>query len=172
MRSRRGIGRLAAAVVVVIMIAMVVGLGTLFSSQGLPPRTITQSTSAAPAGCAFASDQVLQVSSTLSASFAGCLTAGTSGNYSIEATDPDGLTLTGTISAGSPIRIDIVGAKVGTLYGSSGKVYASNDTTSASFAGLVLLPQNGYVIAVTNLGGQNDTVSMSLQFNDIPGGRQ
>jgi hypothetical protein len=78
--------------------------------------------------------------------------------------------MTGTITAQYPIQITIASAKISNLFTAAGQVYFANNTTSATLSGVSLLPQNGYAITIKNEGGQNNTVTMSLQLDDVPGG--
>ncbi len=166
-----GMGERAIAAVVAVMVLIVVGLGAFFASQGPPITSSVQSSSPGSAGCTFASGQVL-APSTVGASFTGCLTAGSSGSYLIAASDPDGMTLSATIASQYPIRVTVSGADVEGLSHPPGIAYSVNDTTSASPSGIVLLPQSGYSLTISNEGGRNNTITVNLQLNDTPGGRQ
>lgn len=182
--SRAGIGKMVVAVIVIVMVVIVIGVGTVLSSQG-PPVTSTQTTSttttspstsststsassSSTPGCTFTVTSAFQATFTASASFTGCLTSGAQGTYLVASTDPDGLNLTGTITAQTPVDITIGSAKIGTLLTASGTLYSMTGVTSVSLPGIQLLPSNGYGITIKNLGTQNDTVTMSLQFTDIP----
>lgn len=152
------------------MVFIVIGLGTLLGAQGpAAETTVTDFTSTS--GCLFPVHE-LDASSTTGASFSGCLTPGASGSYLIAAMDPNGMTLSAVISSQYPVQVTIQGAPVGGLYPSAGLAYSVNGTTSATPSGIVLLPQSGYAVTIKNEGGQNNTVSLSIQLNDIPGGRQ
>ncbi|MDA4118040.1 MAG: hypothetical protein OK455_06825 [Thaumarchaeota archaeon] len=146
------------------------------SSSSSPSTTsassTTQSSSVVPAGCVFSAPQpAAQATSTVTLNFKGCLASGTSGTYLIAALDPDGLDLSGTITAQYPIQVTIGSAKVSNLFTSSGQLYTANNTMSVNLTGLGLsfLPQNGYGVTIRNEGGQNNTVTMTIQLDDMAG---
>lgn len=168
---RAGIGKAAVAVIVVVMVLMVAGLGTLFSEQGPPTTSTTRASTSTSTACVFSTQQV-QAPTTVNAGYTGCLTPGSSGSYLISVTDPDGMTLSATVSAQYPVQVTIAGAHVGGLPSGGGVAYTVNGTTSATPSGIYLTPQSGYSVMVTNQGGANNTVTLSLQLSDIPGGRQ
>ena len=181
MFKRRSALAPAAIAVVAIVIIVIAGVGAYAllgthstTSSSTTSSSTTSSTSTkttvAPTGCIFAPPSVLQAPSNANLDFTGCLKAGASGTYLISATDPDGLNMTGTITATYPIQITIGSAKVGSLLTAAGVIYTKNDTTSADIFNLTLFPSNGYGITILNEGGQNNTVTMNLQISDIPGG--
>jgi hypothetical protein len=142
------------------------------SSLSTSASSTTQSSSVVPAGCVFSAPQpAAQATFTVTLNFKGCLTSGTSGTYLIAALDPNGLDLSGTITAQYPIQVTIGSAKVSNLFTSSGQLYTANDTMSVSLTGLGLsfLPQNGYGVTIRNEGGQNNTVTMTIQLDDMAG---
>ncbi len=190
-RRRSGIATSAIAVIAVVIV-VIAGVGayvllaapsTSSSSSSSPSTTSSESSSTtssttsttqpstvALTGCVFAPPNVLEAGNTVNLNFTGCLTTGKSGSYLIAATDLDGLNMTGTITAQYPVGITIGNAKISNLYQSAGVIYTANDTKLANVVGLQLLPTNGYAITVVNEGGQNNTVTLSFQLDDIPGG--
>ena len=171
---RRAIGRLAAALTVAVMVLIVVGLGTLLSDQPIssnPTGTASGAAPSVPAGCQFTTQQV-EPTTTIDESYTGCLVAGASGSFEIAVNDPNGMTLGMTVSAAYPVDVTVAGAPVGGLSSGGEVQYTSNGTTSANASGIILMPQSGYSVTVMNPGGANNTVTLSLDLKDIPGGRQ
>lgn len=168
--GRRAFGKAAAAMIVVVMVLMVAGLGTLLSEEPISSDLTTPASSSAPAGCVFVTQQV-QPSTTIDDTYTGCLTPGSSGGYLIAVDDPNGMTLGATVTAEYPVTVTIAGAQVGGLQ-SGGEVLYSVNGTSANPSGIILAPRSGYSVTVANIGGENNTVTLSLDLRDIPGGRQ
>ena len=163
--SHRGIGKAAAAATAISMIAVVVGLGTVFESQG-PPVTSTQSTSVASAQCAWSPTSV-SVPGPVNATFAGCLMPGTSGDYLLGVTDPAGVSLTGIITSIYPMSVEINGSSSNNkVLITSPSVYGANDTASVSLPAISLEPMYTYAIIVRNQAVQNNAVTIRLQLDD------
>lgn len=156
--------------VAVVMVVIVAGLGTLLFEAPISSNPTTPIASSAPAGCEFVTQQV-QPSTTIDDSYTGCLTPGSSGGYLIAVNDPNGMTLGATVTAEYPVTVTIAGAQVGGL-ASGGEVLYSVNGTTANPSGIILAPRSGYSVTVTNDGGRNNTVTLSIDLRDIPGGRQ
>jgi hypothetical protein len=165
--KRRAVGKAAAVTTVAVMVLMVAGLGTVLNEQPAasdPPSTAT-STSTSMVGCEF-SVHTSRAWTSAYESYTGCLTSGSSGSYLIAVDDPNGMTLSATVSAEYPSQVTVSGTQVGSLPSGGAVAYAENGTTLATPSGIVLAPNSGYSITVTNTGGQNDTVSIVLELTD------
>ena len=174
--TRTGIGRIAAAVVnIVVLVAA--GLGLTLSSQGTHSTasshtaswtTSTSSSSAVPVGCVFSPPGPLTINGSSTTFYTGCLTGGASGNFFFGVTDPNGVVVLGAIRGQFPINITIAGAPVGNLTaaGNGGIAFQANDTIAAGMPDLVLLASKGYGVTLTNVGDQNNTVTINLTYID------
>jgi len=74
----------------------------------------------------------------------------------------------GAIHGQSLIDITIAGAPVGNLTaaGNGGIAFQANETTAAGMPDLILLASRGYGVTLTNVGEQNNTVTINLTFID------
>ncbi len=127
------------------------------SSTSQTSSSTAQSSFSGAATCVFSSpQQAVQASGAETLTFQGCLTAGKSGSYQIAVVNQAGLTLSGAVTAKYPIQV--------TISGGGETLYTMNGKASASFSGLSLDPQTGYMIIIKNLGGQNNSLSMNLQL--------
>ncbi|HUI00748.1 MAG TPA: hypothetical protein VLX56_03870 [Nitrososphaerales archaeon] len=185
--SRPAIGRMVAAGAVIVVLIVAVGVGILFTSgksttSSTTTTTSSSSTSSAATssssssststtGCVFNSPQpAIGVPDTETASFTGCIPAGGTAAYNIAVSDPDGVQLNGTITVTGLTSLVIGSAKIGSFLTAAGQVYNGNITASLTLPPTIaLLPQNGYAMTFKNLSGQNDTVTISLQFYDLGG---
>jgi hypothetical protein len=149
--SRGRIGRKGKAVVAIAVLFAVIIAGSVLS-LGADTK---------PTTCPLQSPQeVVQVSSAESLTFHGCLTPGESGYYPFAIVNQAGFNMSGSIKPQHPIQITIGGGSGCNLC----MLYEKNDTTSATFFGLPLLPQTGYAISIWNVGGQNNTVTINLNL--------
>lgn len=171
--KRHAVSKVATAITIAVMVLVVAGLGTLFNQEPVTPgpaaamTTIRTTTlSAAQVGCEFTNHQ-LQPSTTVYESYTGCLTSGSSGSYIIAVDDPNGMTLSATVSSKYPVQVTIAGPQVKGFPSLGQVVYANNDTTLATPSGIALMPQSGYTITVSNSGGANNTVTMILDLSGV-----
>ena len=124
--------------------------------------SITTSSSVVLTSCAFSSPPPLNASGSISVPpFMGCLTSGATGVYQIAVTDPNGTLLAGGIRSQYPINMTMVGAQVDNLTaaGHGGVTLSAQNATTVGFRNILLSGKTGYVINVTNLSNQNNTVT-------------
>jgi hypothetical protein len=138
------------------------------SSETSSSTSTTTSSSAVPVGCVFSPPGPLTINGSSTTFYTGCLTGGASGNFFFGVTDPNGVVVLGAIRGQFPINITIAGAPVGNLTaaGNGGIAFQANDTIGAGMPDLVLLASRGYGVTLTNVGDQNNTVTINLTYID------
>lgn len=171
--KKRAVSKAAAAMTVAAMVVVVAGLGTLFNQEPISPGPAAAVTTATTttlrdslSGCEFTNHQV-QPSTTVYESYTGCLTSGSSGSYLIAVDDPNGMTLSATVSSKYPVQVTIAGPQISGFPSSGQVVYVNNDTTLATPSGIALMPQGGYTVTVSNSGEANNTVTMILDLSGV-----
>ena len=138
--------------VVVFIVAVVASVSLRSSSPG-------NSTKGATAECVF-TNQPFTVSAPQTRNFQECLAAGSSHAIEFSLTANSSWTISGTIKSEFPVGVQLL--EFG--FETEGVLFSQNDTTSANFSNIHLIPAALHEVYITNLG-RNNSMSISLLFS-------
>jgi hypothetical protein len=161
--SRPGMAKFVAGMIVAAMVAVVLLLGTLFSSLGPP---VTSQSSSIVTQCALPAS-FASVSVSENVTLSGCLSPGASGTDSLDVTGPHAMNLTGTIAAQGDVSVTVTGASDANLTAPSAVMYSQNFTTLIDFGGLTLPSNTTYSFEIHNEAATNNTVTLALSLKEI-----
>lgn len=140
-----------------VMTFVVVFIIAILASVTLPSTSPENSTTTA-VQCVF-SNKMFTVSSAQTRNFQECITAGSSRDLEFATTRNSSLFMGGTVNSEFPVDVKVL--EVGYLF--EGVLFSQNDTSSANFSNIHLIPDTSYQVFITNLG-QNNSLSVSLKF--------
>ena len=114
-----------------------------------------------PSGDCVSVSHTFVLSAPITESFQDCLPTGGTQGYGYSESNHSVSILNGTVSSEFPIRVQILSNP---LSEAVGVLYSQNDTRSANFSEIGVVPYVYYAIYVTNLGN-NNSISVNLQFS-------